>query len=256
MLAADECFLSIYGTLRRHSWLDANTGDENGHSLFDSYGESLGWGNCSGSLPAVNTVLWYLYDAGWNWSDEAEHHPDHLLWVHTGLSNLAKQTGLPIFQMNVCAERVLQRVGIVTLTGAQMVLPVRKAPARQPQPLRHILGVADPARSVDIQFEIEGGEDDTCVRNADRIISAFNSATSWQGIQFHNYQVLRDNSYLLLEPGNMTREGWLGDSVGRITGRASVPEFSLDIFSYICAQLAWECQQLGVRGSVLVTVRL
>ena len=260
---ADECFIAVYGTLRRHPWIDAETLGEDAYSLFNQYSEALKWSSSatypqySGDMPPDprrSTETWGLSEAGGNWSDAVEFAADHILWVQTGLSKPTKQSGLPIAQLGLCAEKVLQRVGELTLSGVQMIIPVGFAPAPRPAWFKGILELSDPAAASVVRIEVDGGANDTCIRNAPQIVGELNEACERDGLRFTQVSQSRSSAYLLEEPAEMNRGAWLGRSVGRFETQVSVPEFSMDVSGYLMAHLARACHLSGVTSQVFVTI--
>ncbi len=200
-------------------------------------------------------MLWDMEEAGGNWSDELEHVVGNVLWVQVGLSNTAKQAGLPVAQFVACNEKVLERIGVVDLTGVQLMLPVGKAPARRTVGLDPILAASDPANSTIVPVEIDGGEDDTCIRNVTQIIDELTTACARDEIRFGSAAISQSSSYLFNELAGMDRTAWMGQSVGRIETQVSVREFSLDTSGHLAAHIARSCQLAGVTSSVLITLR-
>ncbi|OHF24485.1 hypothetical protein BKP30_29130 [Rhodococcus erythropolis] len=107
-----------------------------------------------------------------------------------------------------------------------------------------------------MQIEIDGGEDDTLIRNSTQIIDELNSSCQRDRMKFTDPTVDKSSFYLLKEPEAMDRTGWMGPSRGRIRAQVSVPEFSLDLFSYLTNYLARSCRIADVTGSILTTMRL
>lgn len=263
MLLSSECFISVYGTFRRHPWIDAENPREDAYSLFNKYAEALNWSDSAahpedGSVQPPGSArvaaMWGMNEAGGNWSDEVARTADHVLWVQTSLSQSDEQAGIPIAQLGLCAEKTLQRVGTVSLAAVQMMLPLDNAPVR----LAHTwdaLTISDPAARTDLQIEVEGGEDDACVRHATTIVEELNSLCESDSLVFSAATVSCSPGHLLEEPAEMNRRIWIGDSKGRVETRVTVPEFSLDVNSYLTSNIARACQRAGVSKPVLITIR-
>ncbi|MGX4711993.1 hypothetical protein [Rhodococcus ruber] len=259
-MAADECIIAIYGTLRRHPWIVVEDLSEDTWSLFRAYSELLMWSSPSvmdeaGQKSYHATGLWDVSEAGGDWSDRVEQEAGHVLWVQTVLSRSTQQVGLPVAQMVVCAEKVLQRIGQLSLSGVQMIIPAGYAPARQPQAVC-ILNTVDPTNAANLRVEIDGGSNNACINNAMKIVEEINSRCENDNIKFTPVSVLNDGHRILDEPLEMDRTAWLGPSVGRIETQVLVPEFSLDVSSYLLAHIAQACQLAGVTSPLLVTLRL
>ena len=265
MMTTDECFLSVYGTLRRHPWLSADDQEIDAYGLFNMYSEALRWSTSatyprdSGPIPVDpmrEFAMWAMNEAGGNWSDDVKDTADHLLWVQTGLDSASRHIGLPITQISHCAGKVLDRIGRVSLEGIQAMLPIGRTVTPRPEWYRGVLALANPENSALLQVEIDGGEDETLIRNSTQIIDELNSSCQRDRMQFTDLTVDKSSLYLLSEPEAMDRTGWMGPSRGRIRAQVSVPEFSLDLFSYLVNYLARSCRIAGVNGSILTTMRL
>ncbi|MFD3458249.1 hypothetical protein ACFWVM_00900 [Nocardia fluminea] len=253
----------MYGTFRHHPWVDVEDPREDTYSLFNKYAEALNWsdsavhpdrGGARLSSPTRTAGIWGMNEAGGNWSDDVSRTADHVLWVQTSLSQPDEQAEIPIAQLGLCAEKALQRVGALSLAGVQMMMPLGFAPVRQPHTWG-ALAISDPTARADVRIEVDGGEDDTCVRQAADIIKELNSSCEIDGMAFSAPVVQHLSEYLLDEPAEMSRRIWIGDSEDRFETRVTVPEFSLDVSSYLTTQIARSCQLAGVSNPVLITLR-
>lgn len=257
-MTTDECFITVYGALRRHTWLHPEELSEDPWSLFRTYTELLMWANTEtasvGARGEFDRVepLWDVYEAGGDWSDDLMNTAGHVLWAQAGLSNSIQQICLPIAQLGFCAEKTINRIGFLTLSAVQMILPLGFAPVRQPQ-ATGIFGTADSSSAFKIRVEIDGSSD-SFIENADKIIDEANSRCMNYDISFSRPSVIRDASILLREPEQMSRNQWLGANSGKVRTTVSVVEFSIDTCSFLISQIALACQLHGVADAVLITL--
>ncbi|WP_148280757.1 hypothetical protein [Nocardia cyriacigeorgica] len=261
MILTSECFIAVYGTLRRHPWNKLGQPGEDAYSLFNKYAEALNWSD-SAALAVGEAdrprgyagVLWGMNDAGGAWPSGESSCDDHVLWVQTSLAQPYEQPWIPIAQLNLCAEKTLQRVGTLSLAGVQMMFPLGYELIHQPHTWG-ALAMSDPNARTDLRVEIEGGEDDTFVGRANDLVGELNSSCEITGLMFDDAVTSDSSDYLLTEPSEMSRNVWLGNSAGRIETRVSVPELSFDVSSYIITQLARSSQVVGLSNPVLITIR-
>ncbi|MBF6270985.1 hypothetical protein [Nocardia farcinica] len=261
MILTSECFIAVYGTLRRHPWINLDQPGEDAYSLFNKYAEALNWSDSAArkvgeaARPRGYTgVLWGMNDAGGVWRSGESSCDDHVLWVQTSLAQPNEQPWIPIAQLNLCSEKTLQRVGALSLTGVQMMFSLGYEFIHQP----HTWGVfsmSDPRARTNLRVEIEGSDDDTFIGRANDIIFELNSSCEITGLMFDEAVITDSSDYLLDEPPEMRRNAWLGDSTGRIETRVVVPELSFDMSSYIITQLARSSQVVGLSNPVLITIR-
>lgn len=253
MMATAECFISAYGTLRRHPWIGSGSETKNGFELLNAYGEQMRWGRTGGD-PGKEPHLWVLHDAGWDWSDDVRTRKSHLLWAQTSLTPLATEVVLPIVQLGTCLEKSLLRVGEVSLAGIQVLLPIAASASHSPRDISHIQETADPTNSCVVDIEVDGGDDETHLLRAAEIIADLKETWHTYGIRLEHTFISESASYLLEEPSEMTRVGWLGTSSERMRMRVSVPEFSIEIGCYLTDQIARSAHLAGVTSSLLVTL--
>lgn len=260
-MTTSECFIAIYGTLRRHPWIHLDDLREDPWSLFRTYTELLTPSrvekdSTTGLLGLGRAEPWWdVSEAGGNWGDDAEYRPSHILWVQTALSTITQGLGLPIAELGLCAEKVLQRIGTASISGVQMIIPAGYSFARQPQ-ASGILRTANPAARKSVQIEIHGGRRSTFSQNATQIVEELNSRCMNDNIRFDPAVIELDSVNLIDEPGEMDRAVWLSSNIERMSTRVSVPEFSLDVCGYLIAHIVLSCQLSGVDSPTLITLRI
>lgn len=257
-MTTSECFIAIYGTLRRHPWIHLDDLRDDPWGLFRTYTELLVPSrvekDSETGLLALGRAepLWDVSEAGGNWDDDAEDRPSHILWVQTALCT--QGLGLPITELGLVAEKVLQRIGTASISGVQMIIPAGYSFARQPQ-ASGILRTANPALRTNVQVEICGARGEFS-RSATQIVEELNSRCMNDEIQFDPAVMEKDSANLLDEPWEMDRAAWLSSNVERMLTRVSVPEFSLDVSSYLMAHIVLSCQLSGVDRPTLITLRI
>ncbi|WP_148222669.1 hypothetical protein [Rhodococcus opacus] len=259
MLATDELFIAVFGNVRRQQVLDEDPTYCDPYRAFNTYASVLGWGGSESSDKApCFPPLWEMEEAGGDWDTrEGQPRSGSALWVQVGLPNRTGRIIVPIVQIVACAEKVLMRKGFDNLSDVQLMIPLGCGPIVRPSWIAPLFEFSRTRSATTLRYEIDGGEDNSCLHYAQQIIEEANRGLARDGIRFQPPDVVGDSSYLLQEPGEMSRDAWMGRSTGRIKSEVSIPEaFSFDIAAHLAAHVARSCQKLGVRSHILTTASL
>ena len=255
MIVADECFLSINGTFRRHLGVPQDAGGESAYSIFDMYGQWAGWS--SNDVRAEGDVLWHMHEAGENWSDTTTLDTRNIMWAQVGLSTRSKIRGLPIFELCSCTDLTLRCVGQYTVTGFQTITPSvieSGEKTRDLSPLFNVLN-SNATHRTELSIEIDLGSSEI---DSDLYSSLFTSLKFSESL---NLVTITDTRIepalerpLIEEPGEMSREVWLGKSVDRIVADALVPEFTLQTCAYLVQEMSRALKVNGFGRPALISI--
>lgn len=222
------------------------------YSLFHAYSEMLGWIRqptvVSGELGS-----WGMHEAGGDWSASTECTDRNIFWAQVGLPAASKAFGLPVSQLLVCAEKSLSRIGTVSTTGFQMIVPIRADVTIDPSSLSNLL-LSSPPETTSLIIEIDGGENEHLGDFIGDVLKKLNLRFQKNRIEFYSAGTLLGSDRLLIEPGEMERDIGLGPSQRRFLLTVKFPELSFDIASTIVEHIAWALRKSGFEGAALITV--
>ncbi|TFI40994.1 hypothetical protein E4P29_22695 [Rhodococcus sp. 1R11] len=256
MLATGELFISVFGNARRQQSI-SELSSGNPHQVFSTYANILGWGGSESSDEDSNdTTLWYIEEAGGDWdNNQIRSDSDCLLWVQVGMPYRTKRNIIPIMQIVACTEKTWIRMGFDIPSGVQLMIPLGCGPIDKPSWIAPLFDLHETHGSVStILYEIEFGENDSCVRFANKIIEEANRDLARDGIRFEPPRIIDGTEYLLQEPGEMSRDLWMGHSSARIRTKVYIPEeFSFDVAGHIAKHVARSCQKLGINNHILTS---
>jgi len=252
MLVTDECFLAIHGTLRPHAWITLKTLKVDAYGLFHTYSEALGWIR-QPTDPAFDSALWNLHEAGGDWSTPPSPAIRNIFWAQVGLTAASKSRNLPVNALLICAEKSMSRIGAITVTGVQMLIPIRDGVTINPKSLSNLF-FASPPETCPLVIEIDGGENGDIEAIVSAALGQMNLWFRRDDIEFHAAGTLHDSDRIVKEPDEMERDIWIGRSEKQFLFTVEFPEFSLEVAGSIAEHFARALQIAGFEGAAFITI--
>ncbi|MGL5828451.1 MAG: hypothetical protein ACRC0L_02645 [Angustibacter sp.] len=242
-------FLSIYGSLTQHEWINEVT-DADSYSVFVSRAQALGWSSVVAD--GHQQVRWGMNDAGDDWRHGSPS--GRAAWFQVGVPSPPPSL-LPLAEIVTCAEQTLSRFGSFTLTGIQLLAPVQaithptEASIAAELLTRLTWFALSPPESARVMVTMDPGADDPL--DTDAILAELRLLPSG-GFVVEGAAPGHQDGTFLQPPFN--EEVWLGDKRRPINLDAVVPEWTMDAIGFLAVLLTIASQRAGVRTSVLITM--
>lgn len=178
---AGTMFAAVYGSLVPHAWHDPESVHD-AYQLFHQRSLAMGWiddrsaGEGEEGRFVRTPGLWAMNDAGWS-HPLAAPDADLIAWFQVEASAVAHDRPLPVQPFLRCAQDVMARVGTMSLSAVQVLLPVQgfgitSGASRMSVPSMqtvHWLGEHDPRSRTQVEISIDSGRDPSIPAASDQI---------------------------------------------------------------------------------------
>jgi len=262
---AGPLFAALYGELVPHAWRAAEP-EQDAYSLFLQRSLALGWlddrsivveGDSTGEHPLLAPGLWAMNDAGWT-------HPlaapgAHLVsWFQVEASAVAVDRPLPVQPFLRCAVDTTTRVGTLTLSAVQVLLPVQGLdPSARPRsvsvPSLHTTGwfaECDPRSRTAVEINVNSGRDPSVTAVA-RELADHLGRLEQDVFACHSCAVAGLEAVL---PPPFDDAFWNGPPLHGVVLRGELLEWSCEAIGWLAETVADIAAGLGVRSPLLFTV--
>lgn len=242
--------VGLYGTMRRHQWIDEDSMTHDAYSLFVARSSAMGWSSAGpGGLIAD---LWGMNDAGQEW------HKDHnrLCWFQVGLNlrEVSPLPPIPVVPMVAGAWDSVSRVGAVDVTAVQMLVPLQLAgpAAGYLVSSSSWFSAANPADTITATVDIDTGSDASATDMIAEILAGMRSFRT----QPFAVTALDQNdsmSIVAIEPP-LVGDLWMGDSRNKVSFAAELPEWTAESIGWLIMLAVEGARRAGVATTALISV--
>jgi len=248
-------FLGLYGSIDMHPWIDPRTlADVDLYGLVVERATAMGW--TWTTLDGPTTVLWGMNDGDQDWTGRSPTARIAWLQVTAPLAETSvyvKRT-LPVQPLLSCVHDSVSRVGRLSMTAAQLLLPIQASGSAEAELMTTVnwFRTCDPGGRTRIHVTLDTGEGDGLRPVADdllRVVQERNTGSfTFRAFSFEESVALDPN------PPVATHDAWRGKDRAPVTFEATVPEWSVDAVGWLVTLFADACRHVWVDTSVLITV--
>lgn len=248
-------FLGLYGSIDMHPWIEPRTlADVDLYGLVVERATAMGW--TWTTLDGPTTVLWGMNDGDQDWT--CRNPTARIAWLQVTAplpetSVYVKRT-LPIQPLLSCVHDCVSRVGRLSMTAAQLLLPVQASGSAEAELMTTVnwFRTCEPASRTRVRVTLDTGEGDGLRPVAGdllRVVQQRNTGSFTVGPFSFDESVALDP-----HPSVAAHDAWRGKDRAPVTFEATVPEWSVDAVGWLVTLLADACRTVWVDTSVLITV--
>jgi hypothetical protein len=242
----DTVFVGVYGAMQLHPWLESGALTEDAYSLFVSRAASMGW--ASTSAEGFATAVWGMNDAGQDWSSP------RIAWYQVALPRSSSGgQPLPLQPLLACVEDSLSRIGELTLTGLQLLLPLQRSGGAWSQLASGLnwFGLCNPGARTPIRVVLDTGESDEIRPHASGVLARLRECHTG-AFSFDSLSLGGSPPAQLVPP--VVDDLWMGEGHHCVTLEATVPEWSFGALGWVFSLIAEACRDNGLRTTVLASM--
>jgi hypothetical protein len=160
---------------------------------------------------------------------------------------------IPVEPLLVCTGDALNRIGTLSLTAVQLLLPVQASGSAESQLMSTVkwFGTSDPAARATVRITLDIGEGEGLRPLARELLALVHARHTGPFV----IESLSSDDTVAVDPQPpVVDDRWRGQVRSPVTFEATVPEWSLDAVGWLVALFADVCRHVGVETSVLVGV--
>jgi len=255
-------FAALYGKLVPHDWRGPEP-EGDAYSLFYQRSLAMGWldglgrGTATASKSMAPSGLWSMNDAGWD-HPLAPAEAQLAAWFQVEVEAVARDRPLPVQPFLRCAGDAIDRVGVLELRAAQLLLPVHgldfsRRPPEAPVPSMQTIywfRESDPRSRVEVEVNVNSGQDPVISGVARQFTDRLDRLS--QNVCVCTSSIVGTAEAVMTPP--FVDSFWNGPPLHGLTLRGELSEWTLDAIGWLGEVIADIGAGLGVRSPLLLTV--
>jgi hypothetical protein len=251
---AGTLFAALYGELIPHAWHDP---EHDAFQLFFQRSLTMGWLDDKGAGGGMHRAsgLWGMNDAGWD-HPFAASGTDLISWFQVTARAVADDRPLPVQPFLRCAEDATARVGTVTLSAVQLLLPIQGIdPASRPPYVPsletvHWFAERDPEARTPVEVGIDSGRRRSVPAVAGQLTD-YLARLEQDVFVCGSHDVAERDA---VRPPPFDDRLWSGPPRHGMVLQGELAEWSCDAVGWLAEVVADSVARLGVRSPLLFTV--
>jgi hypothetical protein len=255
-------FAALYGKLVPHDWRGPEP-EGDAYSLFYQRSLAMGWldglgrGTATASKSMAPGGLWSMNDAGWD-HPLAPAEAQLAAWFQVEVEAVARDRPLPVQPFLRCGGDAMDRVGVLELKAAQLLLPVHglDASIRPPEALVPSMQTiywfreSNPRSRVEVEVNVNSGQDPLMSAVARQFTDRLDRLS--QNVFVCTSSNVGTPEAVMTPP--FEDSFWNGPPLHGLTLRGDLSEWTLDAIGWLGEVIADIGARLGIRTPLLLTV--